>query len=391
MRKSYIKPVLIVFLIAIIVRIIFCLIVYQPYADKFNWGHYPGQFNWYSDDNYDEIARNLISGNGYTIDGVYPNIKRTPVYPIILALQFSLFGDGFYVNLFINIFYQSLVCIILFYLTLMIFDKKRVAILSSLIWGLYPLPMLQAMGPHTEAIYELFLISFVYFLYEFYKFKETKYLIYSSILMVIITLTRPISILYPAYFSILTIFSRRWSFANKLSHIGVMLLIFAVGIAPWMLRGYRITGEIIPLVSYRPITYYQNEGGNKTADQSNKHIGFAGKFKKEIQNPLSFVKNSIKRLIRYWYYGHSTPVRIVNAILQFPLLLLSIIGIWLARKKRLLIFPILLTVCYFWMAYGATHAISRYSFPMIALLCPFVAIGLNHILPDKLKLFFGAE
>ena len=66
--------------------------------------------------------------------------------------------------------------------------------------------MLQAMGPATEPIYELFLVSFVYFLYQFYELDDRKYLIYSSILMTVMTLTRPISILYPAYFLILTIF-----------------------------------------------------------------------------------------------------------------------------------------------------------------------------------------
>lgn len=383
MDKLDFKRVSIIFLIAIIARLIFHFVVYEPFADQFNWAHYPGQFNWYSDDNYDEIARSLISGKGFTKYGTYPNISRTPVYPLILAVQFYLVGDGYYVNLIINIAYQSLVCIILYYLTLKMFQERKLAILSSLIWALYPLPMLQTMGPHTEAIYEVFLISFVYFLYQFYMLENGKYLIYSSILMVIVTLTRPISILYPAYFMIVTVFCGRGAFPKRLTHFAVMSLIFAIGIAPWMLRGYKITGDIIPLVSYKSITYYQDKADKNTSDQTNKRngfIGFAGKFKKEIQNPFLFLKSSLKRLIRFWYYGHSDPVRIVNAALQFPLLGLSILGIWLARKKQILIFPILSTVCYFWMAYAATHAISRYSFPMIALLCPFVAFGLAELL-----------
>ena len=380
MDKLDFKRVSIIFLIAIIARLIFYLAVYVPFADEFNWAHHPGQFNWYSDDNYDEIARSLLSGNGFSKYGKNPNISRTPVYPLILAMQFYLVGDGYYLNLIINIAYQSLVCIILYYLTLKMFQERKLAILSSLIWALYPLPMLQAMGPHTEAIYEVFLISFVYFIYQFYKLNHIKYLMYSSVLLVVMTLTRPISILLPAYFMIVTMFYVRETLIKRLTHSGIMLLIFAVGIAPWMFRGYNITGDIIPLVSYKSITYYQDKADKNTSDQTNKRIGFAGRFKKEIQNPLLFLKNSLKRLIRFWYYGHSDPVRIVNAVVQFPLLALSILGIWLARKQRLLTSPILLTVCYFWMAYGATHAISRYSFPMMALLCPFVALGLTELL-----------
>ena len=239
--------------------------------------------------------------------------------------------------------------------------------------------MLQAMGPNTEPIYEVFLVSFVYFLYLFHKVEKTKYLVYSSILLLIMTLTRPISILYPIFFSLITLIGKRGLFKKRLAHIGLMLLIFAIGIGPWMVRGYKITGEVIPLVSYKSITYFENKADHKIADRSFKARGFVGRLKEEIQNPSLFLKKSVMRLIRFWYYGHSTPVRTVNAALQFPLLAVAIIGIWVARKKGILILPVLSTVCYFWMAYGATHAISRYSFPMIALLCPFVALGLNKI------------
>ena len=202
--------------------------------------------------------------------------------------------------------------------------------------------------------------------------------------MVIVTLTRPISILYPAYFFIINIFFHRGSLSRRLFRIGAMLLIFTAGIAPWMYRGYKITGNIIPLVSYRSTTLFQNESEGGKSVHSSKHPGFVNKFKTEIQNPLLFLRNALKRLIRFWYYGHSTTVRLVNAVLQFPLLALSIFGIWVAKKQGILIFPVLSTVCYFWLAYSATHAISRYSFPMIALLCPFVAFGANEIL-ESLK------
>jgi len=90
-------------------------------------------------------------------------------------------------------------------------------------------------------------------------------------------------------------------------------------------------------------------------------------------------------LVRFWYRGHSTLVNIVNALLQFPLLIITISGIWWAKKRKFLISPILLIVIYFWITYGAIHAISRYSFPVVALLCPFVAIGIINLMHTTLK------
>ena len=373
------KPLVIIFIVAIIARFIFYFAVYQPFSDKFNWGHYPGQFNMYSDDNYDEIARNLISGKGYTKDGEYPNIVRTPVYPLILAMQFFLFGDGFFINVFINILYQSLVCIILYYLTIMIFNNNKIAIISSLIWAVYPLPMLQAMGPNTEPIYELFLIFFAYFFYKFYKFKKIRHLIYSSILLLIMTMTRPISILFPVYFLLITLFIKDFIFITKIKQVIILFVIFLIGVVPWIYRGYTITGEILPLVSYKPITYYLDKEKYESNELLKTQMGYPEKLREGIKKPTQFVKNFFIRLVRFWYYGHSTPVRIVNALLQFPILLLSVFGIWWSKKRKILILPIILTICYFWLAYGATHAISRYSFPMIALLSPFIAIGIIKI------------
>jgi len=304
-------------------------------------------------------------------------------------MQFYFLGDGYYVNLIVNVVIQSLVCFVLYYLTIKVFEERLLATLSSLIWALYPLPMLQAMGPNTEAVYELFLISFVYFLYMFYSRKDIKYLFLSSVLMVILTLTRPISILYPAYFSVIHIFIRTGSHTRRLTHIAFMLFIFSLGIAPWMYRGYKITGRVIPLVSYRLTSAQHDQGDSRTFEENTAHPGFVNTFKKEIKNPLTFSKNALRRLARFWYYGHSTPVRIVDAVFQFPILILTMVGIWFARREKILIFSIVSTVIYFWVVYGATHAISRYSFPMIALLCPFVAVALERILPDGFKPFLS--
>jgi len=43
---------------------------------------------------YDLLARNLLAGAGYTLDGL-PTAHRTPVYPAFLALVYALFGHAY--------------------------------------------------------------------------------------------------------------------------------------------------------------------------------------------------------------------------------------------------------------------------------------------------------
>ncbi|HDH04473.1 MAG TPA: hypothetical protein ENH01_01990 [Nitrospirae bacterium] len=390
MKKMHIKPVLIIFLIAIIARLLFAVSVYQPFADRLGWANLPGQFEWEGgkSDDYAAIARNLVAGEGYKTCGndgnLYPSLSRPPVYPSILALQFYLFGEGFWINAIINILYQSLVCIILYYLSLMIFKKKNIAIISSLIWALYPLPMLQTMGPFSESIYALLLVSFAYFFYKFYKLKETRYLIYFSVLMTILTLTRPISIVFPLFFLVITMLNKEFSPGNKIRQIAIFSVIFMIGIVPWTYRTYKITGEVVPLVTYKkPLNYYMIK--DQDIDKAELKKGFAGKFAEEIKNPLAYLKNQSIESVQFWYHSHTKRTSIVNAFVQIPLLALSISGIWWARKRRYLIFPILVTICFFWLAYGATHAIARYSLPVITLLCPFAAIGIINLVHTVFK------
>jgi len=387
------KPLLTIFVVAIIARLFFGLFVYQPLADRYfyNWNHPPGKFSWNSDDKYDDIARNLISGKGYTLRGgsdnkLYPALIRTPVYPFILAAQFYLFGDGFWINVFMNIIYQSLAGVILYKLTLMIFNKKKIALVSGLIWAIYPLPMLEAMGPHTGALYVLLLVSFAYYFYKFYKLKKIKYLVYFSILLTAVTLTRPVSLLFPLYLFIVTLIFKGFSVKDKIKQFAVILLIFIVGITPWMYRGYKITGEFIPLVTYKkPINYYMLEDYEKVQDEKGYFKGFPAKVMEKIKNPLNFLKDFSIGLVRFWYYGHTTATRIVNALLQFPLLILSILGICWAKKQKYLIFPNLIIICYFWLVYGAVNALSKYSFPMVVLLSPFATIGIINFMHTIFK------
>jgi hypothetical protein len=384
------KTVLIIFLVAIMARIFFAICVYEPLSNSYfgNWKHPPGRFDWREDDKYDETARNLVYGRGFKIRGgtdnkLYPNLARPPVYPYVLAAQFYFLGEGFWPNLLINVSYQSVVSIVLFYIGLMMFNNRKAAIITALTWALYPLPMLQAMGPHSEAIYELILAFCVYFLYKYYKYNGNRNsLVLFSIFLVLLTLTRPITLLFPIYMGAIILYQKEKTIGKKIQDLLIVCLIFIIGIAPWMYRGYAITGEVIPLVTYKkPINYYKIKD---TSVKDHKQIKFVERFNKEIKDPSRFAINYLVRLIEFWYYGHSTPVKLVNAAFQFPLLLLTILGLWRIRRDNILVAPLLIILFYFWFAYSAIHAISRYSFPLIIVLAPMTAIGILYLI-EKIK------
>lgn len=377
--KTHLKHVVIIFIVALVARVLFTFFIYEPLSVRYfpKWVHPPGQFSWNSDDKYDQIAKNLIAGNGFTELGgtdkkLYPSLSRTPVYPLVLAVQFYLFGDGFWVNVLINIIYQCLSGVILYYFTLLIFNKVKTALVSSAIWALYPLPMLHATGPHTEAFYGLELILFAYYFYKFCKFRETRHLIVSSVFLAILTLTKPISLLFPLFFIGIILLNKEYHYPlrTKIKQSIIMSLIFLIALVPWIYRGYAITGELIPLVTYKkPLNYYIV----KKVYPKELQTGATADFRDEIKNPVVFVIKLIDRLVKFWYDGKTPATTMVNALLQFPLLFFSGLGIWMAKKQKYLISPVLLIILYFWITYSMIHSISRYSFPLVLLLSPFMA------------------
>src|SRR5512142_1161183 len=68
---------------ALLLRLAFCFAVYPHVAGQFG----PG-------DGYDVIASNLASGNGYALPDIDAPAERLPLYPLLLAACFKLFGPA---------------------------------------------------------------------------------------------------------------------------------------------------------------------------------------------------------------------------------------------------------------------------------------------------------
>ncbi len=381
------KCLLLIFLAAVILRVAFYLIVFE---------HFKGTYGWMADDNYDEIARNVLAGYGYVIrPGLAPNTVRTPLYVYFLVLHFVFFGYSRISIVLVQSTLQAGACLLLYRLTKKLFNNPGPSLLAALGLAVYPQSMLYASQYLTESLY-LFLIMVMALSFIRLLERPSKGM-YASVgfLLGVLTLCRPISQLLILPVAITIFFHLRQRGQRKFGGIVTMVMVFLVVLSPWTLRNYLVTGDFIPVSTRGGRFLYSNtiasqeeeetvlkhlrkEGNLSPGDEDAEWFDLA--FRNIIERPGRFLRNTLHTGLDFWYRGHSFAISVFNALVNFPLLLFAVCGVVLKRNRWKDVMPIIVIILYFNGMYSILHAISRYSLPVIPFICMFASVGILDLL-----------
>lgn len=96
-----------------------------------------------------------------------------------------------------------------------------------------------------------------------------------------------------------------------------------------------------------------------------------------ISDPVKFIKKILKGLFFVWFLSDTSLKSTALFLMQIPLLLTGIAGVYCARKQGRQILPLLTIVIYFVAVQTAFSALGRYSYPMTPILIIFAAYALN--------------
>jgi len=132
-----------------VVRVLFCFLVYPAIAAQFG----PG-------DGYDVIARNLAAGDGYVVDGVSAAAERLPLYPLLLAASFRLFGDVIWPWQLAQCVCGAVTCGLVLRAAGR-FAGRRSALAAAAFCAVHPTLVLYTARPMTETVYVLLVLLFV--------------------------------------------------------------------------------------------------------------------------------------------------------------------------------------------------------------------------------------
>jgi len=239
------KKVLILFFIALFIRIAFVLTLKNRF-------YFDDEFEYY------RIVQNFLSCNGF-MAGEGMKGFRPPLYPLFLSifylLRFNLFGIRI-VQCII-----SAITVVFVYLTGKKLFSERTGLWSGIIASVYPFFIFYNGFLLTET---LFIFLTVIAIYSFLTLSErTTTSIRAGISLGMAGLCRPTMQLYLPV-SLIHIACRKEKWKLKIKKMSLILLFFVLTLSPWVIRNYRVFGKFIPGTTMGGRVFW--EGNNPYSD-----------------------------------------------------------------------------------------------------------------------------
>ncbi|MEW5693274.1 MAG: glycosyltransferase family 39 protein [Candidatus Hydrogenedentota bacterium] len=283
---------------------------------------------FYSDDylcdelEYHLLAKNLVSGIGYSLDNISLTTYRNPGFPFFLSVVYKLFSSNILIVKIIQCLFNSFASVIVFLIAKIFFDEK-IALLSGYITSFHPVIGIYATQLYSESFYTIiFLVGIYFFIKAFIDVSTYKiYIILAGIFCGLCLLTRTSTLFYflPLTAGYFIIYKDKRILKMALLFSTIILLLI-----PWTIRNYKISGKIQPFGSgiggivFFIATYLPWKGDNPGYDKEPLKT-YMERFKNEeldsflykegINNikkwPLQYLIMSIKRIRPLWFTSHS--------------------------------------------------------------------------------------
>jgi 4-amino-4-deoxy-L-arabinose transferase-like glycosyltransferase len=355
---------------------------------------------------YDAYASNLVAGHGYTrFPDLHPDSDLPPLYPFFLAGVYVVFGRSAITVALVQIAFDVV--------TLVAIDAigRRVGgnltgLLAAAFTGLYPYLLFQNLTVNDTGIFILLLALGVWAAYRVLDTGQWRWAVMAGAAFGLAALTKTLVVLLLPL--LVVWWWRHLDLRRALLHGGAMLLVFAVVIAPWIIRNTRLHGALTLISTNDGSNLYQ---GNNPCVADFLLKGWDAQWTNclnptppgltELEEAAWFRAQAIAYLrhhvdqwprlfavkfLALWspdIMPRSVPpvarlndtavlqydqplfqvARIVHIFYFAPLLVLGLIGLWRAWRDRRLIGPIVMVLAAITVAYVVYHPSTRYRSP----------------------------
>ena len=402
------KSTLICLCLAIIAINCATVLLFIPRAS----GYFGGSYNvrTYAD-GYDQLAANLAGGNGYRF---YPDtaktLQREPGYPMLLAAIFLVFGNNFTAVQLTNIVLAMAIGYLITRIARTLSSNRIVVIGSPLVFLFHPETLIAESRGGVEILFGLLLMLSIGAVSRAIRTGRWADYRVSGAVLGLTLVVRSTPILFPVVLLVYLLFVERRK-VTAFRNVGVMVAAMLVVLSPWIVRNYRLTSEFVPTASVLGVSaqtglylathptignvlvdteasYERNRlawqlGYNfrpgyyqyfySSADEvAFSHYLFQKVVEKYKTFPLLFLKTVVHNLFNFWCGGKTWKSVAIDALIQFPLVVLAATGVaacW--RNGRLnAVAPLVLLILYIVGVSVPILAQARYSAPLI----PFLSI-----------------
>jgi len=392
--------IILILIAALALRLVYSLFVFTPLLEKKG-----EELGWViagklAIDPYDAIAKNILSGKGYVDDTNRFNFERLPLYTYFLVIVYKFFGYELWKTQVIQSILDTLSCFLIFLISLKTFQKKLPALLAAFFYAVYFKMINMVARPFSESLYILLLLLFLFFFID--SFKKTTYSFLSGIFLGLITITKPITLMFPIIAIGLYLYKNKKSSLGKIS---LFLVGFLILIMPIFIRNYLREGKIFfstgggkMLYMGTAIDYSKNfrDEEQKLIKEINEKYSFPydiaedNKLRKMAMNnivndPVDYMKRLACRVYYFWAYpDYSTTFMALKSItilvFNLTLIFFAIWGFTISKTRGVFYSPFLWIILYFFSVHVFVYAYSRYSLPLYPILFMFSSFALTHLL-----------
>ncbi|HJU65063.1 MAG TPA: glycosyltransferase family 39 protein [Gemmatimonadaceae bacterium] len=364
------------------------------------------------------IAVNILNGHGYADAPGVPNVFDAPVYQYVLAALFGLFGEGLTTVKVFQAALDSVTACIVCLLAVRLFASARVGVVAGLLYAVFPLAIYSVADVAPETLFTLLLSLTAFALVHAMQTTKRSYFVLAGVLLGVATLTRPTT-LYLLPFLIVPLALLR-STRRTAFHLAVLTLpSFALAIAPWTIRNYVVTGNVVPVAVGGPgevllqgssADFFTIDGKNRNyypyferlkakgivlppnhTDMEWDRFTFLAAREMyaerwRTEGPVGLGAFFLHKFGRLWYATESGAHHKLIALFTVPFLLLAVVGMFTswrtgaARAEQLPLFGILL---YFVLLHWVTLPLVRYMTPVFPLLIVHAGYWLAARLPAR--------
>jgi 4-amino-4-deoxy-L-arabinose transferase-like glycosyltransferase len=350
---------------------------------------------------YKQIAVWVAQGKGFyhgrKIAGDYLRSYRPPLTPLVAAGLLKLFnGEWWSVYLFLCLI-GAATCLNMSFIANKIFGKM-VGVISGVLAAIYPMFVFLPSVLLTENL-SLFFYSLAFLL--IFKLVEEGSLKLAGMLGVALgleTLNKPTMAIFVVLLGGYIYFSMHDSKKRRFASVVIIFLTSFLVVLPWTIRKYRIHHRLVPIATYGGIAFW--EGHNKYIREGWRPSYFNGSFPDEpsswdvrnevewdrmgyvegwkfiVHNPLLDLKHDLRKLLAFWSpYEH-----IIDKLTYIPVLILSLIGIYLTRREARKLLPFYLLTFYLTSLSVIYMGLPRYRMPVMIFLIIMAAVALERFL-----------
>jgi len=381
-----------ILLLCLLLRLLYGFLVFPAVGERLMWKGV--------DDNYDEIARNLLDGEGYVIRaGDGPNLVTPPGYVFFLAALYRIAGtevnEGIRVRI-VQPLLDTATCFLIFLIGLRIFRRRAPALLAAAAWALYPQALVYTARVAPESLFILLLTGMTAALLRFRAEGGARNLLLCGLLWAAAALVKEKVIFLPPLLVLLALPGMGAGWRRRAAGTTLLLAAMLLPLVPWLARQYGVSGMLVPITmrSGRALNQGMDEsfsGADRAVEElperweemdrrrrergegahpedgrgaAREERGLVGKALARIaEDPGAYARAFLVKSAAFWYYGQPRVIA-GNIAVQIPLLLLAAAG-YVRGWRRHDLAPFLTLTVYFMIIHALTIVRMRYSLPVM--------------------------